>query len=177
MYVQRNRKYLLFFTLSTIWCMILTSCEKKVEKKLPLDTPSRVSELTLTQIAESNLKIVAFSQKAQENKIQNTTKVVLEEIEKNHIELKNKIRKIAKDNLIIIPNILYDTTTLKSFINEVSTELYLDKIRKSLEIELKLYQAIMKGSQSMDLKRLATDAIAIIQKNMSSIEEEQQTYQ
>lgn len=173
----KNTKHCTFFILFSIYCMIATSCEKKTKenkenKKKEITTHFKVSELVLTQIAESNLKIVAIAQKAQEGKLQNSTRTVLEEVENDHIQLKNKIREIAKDNFIIIPNTLYDTTILKSFISEANASMYLKKIEKSLLIELKLYNTIATTAKNNDLKELAKKAISVIQKNITSIQKE-----
>lgn len=176
----RSNKHLLFIILFSICCMIVTSCEKKIKKteqveQLKQEVASKPDtiEKVLTKIAESNLKIVAITQKTKEGKIKNSTKIVLDETENNHTQLKNKIRKIAKDNFIIIPNTLYDTTTLKNFISEVSTKMYLKKLENSLYTELELYNTIATSTKNNDLKQLAKETIPIIQKDISSIQREQ----
>lgn len=171
----RSKTNLLFFMLFSICCMVVTSCKEKVEETKLVAPNNRVSELVLTQVAETNLKIVAIAQKAQEGKIKNSTRIVLKEIENSHGQLKNKIRKIAKTNFIIIPNTLYDTTVLKNFISEVTTKLYLEKIENSLHNELKQYQSISTTTENIDLKALAETAIPIIKKDISSIQDEQKT--
>jgi len=161
--------------------MFVTSCEKKNKenKEAKIETPktnTKVSEFVLTEIAESNLKIVAISQKARERKIPSSTQNVLLQIEENHTQFKNTIRKIAKDNYIIIPNTLYDTTTLKSFISEVSTSMYLKKLHNSLLAELELYKKTATTSLNNDLLDLTKVAIPIIQQNIASIQEEQKIH-
>lgn len=168
----RRKMKLLFFMLFSICSLIFTSCKEKVEETKKVIPNNRVSELVLTQIAETNLKIVAIAQKAQEGKIKNSTRIALQEIEKSHGQLKNNIRKIAKTNFIIIPNTLYDTSVLKNFISEISTKLYLEKIENSLHNELKQYQTISTTTQNIDLKNLAKTAIPIIQNNITIVKEE-----
>lgn len=168
----RRKMKLLFFMLFSICSLIFTSCKEKVEETKKVIPNNRVSELVLTQIAETNLKIVAIAQKAQEGKIKNSTRIALQEIEKSHGQLKNNIRKIAKTNFIIIPNTLYDTSVLKNFISEISTKLYLEKIENSLHNELKQYQTISTTTQNVDLKNLAKTAIPIIQNNITIVKEE-----
>ncbi len=168
----RRKMKLLFFMLFSICSLIFTSCKEKVEETKKVIPNNRVSELVLTQIAETNLKIVAIAQKAQEGKIKNSTRIALQEIEKNHGQLKNNIRKIAKTNFIIIPNTLYDTSVLKNFISEISTKLYLEKIENSLHNELKQYQTISTTTQNIDLKNLAKTAIPIIQNNITIVKKE-----
>jgi hypothetical protein len=178
----RSNKHLLFIILFSICCMIVTSCEKKIKKTEQVEQVEEVApnsdtiEEVLTKIAESNLKIVAIAQKALESKIQNNTKSILKETESNHIKLKNKIRKIAKDNFIIIPNTLYDTTTLKSFISEVNTKMYLKRLENSLINELTLYNSITATSTNNELKELSKEAIPIIQKDIDSIQKQQNLY-
>lgn len=180
----RRSKHLLFIIPFSICCMIIVCCEKKTEKTEKIEKIEQAEEINtnsdsieqvLTKIAESNLKIVAIAQKAQEGKIKNSIRTILKETENNHIQLKNKIRKIAKNNFIIIPNTLYDTSTLKNFISEVSAKMYLKKIENSLHTELELYNTIAKTIQNNDLKKLTKEAIQTIQKDISSIEKEQKS--
>ena len=141
------------------------------------DAKTKISEQVLTQLAESNLKIVAIAQKAQEGKISKKTRITLENVEKNHSQLKEKIRKIAKDNFIIIPNTLYDTTIIKNFIDEMTITLYLKKLENSLTTELELYQTINAATQNNDLKALIKEGIPVINKNITLIKEEQNRLQ
>lgn len=177
----RSIRPLFFFILLPLCCSVFViSCDKKSKEKeketeIP-KTNTKVSEFVLTEIAESNLKIVAIAQKAQERKMPNSTQTVLQQIEKNHNQFKNTIRKIAKDNYIIIPNTLYDTTTLKSFISEVSTSMYLKKLHNSLLAELELYKKTATTSLNADLLALTKEAIPIIQQNIASIQKEQKIH-
>ncbi len=160
-------------------CIFVASCEKKTKPEKEINTPTntKVSEFVLTEIAESNLKIVAIAQKAQESKMENSTRIVLQKIEKDHTVLKNKIRKIAKDNYIIIPNTLYDTSILKNFISEVSINLYLQKLHNSMLAELALYKKTAASTINKDLLDLAKTAIPSIEKNIASIQEQQKSPQ
>ena len=190
----RSKNYLLFFILFLAFSMTITSCYKKTKstensnKETPQQNPkteeiekadvsTKISEQVLTQLAESNLKIVAIAQKAQEGKISKKTRITLGSVEKNHSELKDKIRKIAKDNFIIIPNTLYDTTIIKNFIDEMTITLYLKKLENSLNTELDLYQTTNRTTQNNDLKALIKDAIPVINKNITLIKEEQNRLQ
>ncbi len=163
---------------------MVTSCEKKIKEdeeeeehtisnSSSTTTNSKIDAQILIEIAESNLKVVAISQKAQEGKMENNTRTAFKKVESDHIELKNEIKKIAKNNFIIIPNTLFDTNLLKSFISEANTYLYLKKTEKLLLAELDHYQTIAKTSLNNDLKTLATDNISNIQKNIASIQYEQ----
>ncbi|MFA9190243.1 hypothetical protein AAGV28_02565 [Flavobacterium sp. FZUC8N2.13] len=165
--------------------MMLTYCNKKtkeIEQIQEIETiddgektvvNTKISEPVLTQITESNLKIVAIAQKAQEATMSNRTRTILVEIEKKHLQLKNKIRKIAKDNFIIIPNTLYDTRLIKNFIAEINTTSYLKKLENSLLMELDLYNEINLNSQNNDLKKLTEEAIPVIKKNIAIVKTEQ----
>ena len=176
MNTTRSNSHLLFFILFSIFSVMI-SCEKET-KKTNKETNKviinpKVSELMLTQIAEANLKVVAIAQKAKENKVKKNTRMVLKDIENDHLKLKNEIRKIAKENFVIIPNTLYDTTTLKKFISEVSISLYLKKLENSLHNELELYQSILTTTQNNNLKELAKQAISSIKTHINAIQKEQ----
>ena len=178
-------KQLLFFSLFYICCLSIVSCEQKTKEAPATDTTeelrsepktkenTQVSELVLTQMAESNLKVVAITQKALELKVPKNTRMILQEIEKDHNQLKNQIRKIAKHNFIIIPNILYDTNTLKDFISESSIDKYLQKLKKTLTAELELYKKITSSTYNKDLLDLTNKGIISIEKNIASIDKEQ----
>lgn len=168
----RSKNHLLLFILFSIYSMMI-SCEKKIKETNKVIITPKVSELVLTQIAEANLKVVAIAQKAKENKVENSTRIVLKDIENDHLKLKNEIRKIAKENFVIIPNTLYDTTTLKNFISEVSISQYLKKLENSLKNELELYQNIITTTQNNNLKELAKQAISSIKTHITAIQKEQ----
>ncbi|RVT72245.1 hypothetical protein EOD40_15710 [Flavobacterium sufflavum] len=170
----KRYKTILFFILFSISCLILTSCEKKnKDKKSIINT--KVDAQVLIEIAESNLKVVAITQKAREREMENSTRTVFQKIESDHIELKNKIKKIAKDNFIIIPSTLYDTKPLKLFISEANTYLYLKKTTDLLLAELEYYKNIAITTQNIALKVLATESITNIQNNISVIQKELKT--
>ncbi|MEL1241660.1 hypothetical protein [Flavobacterium flavipallidum] len=182
----KSKTKLFFYILLPFCSMIVTSCEKKIQEQQkpkqqiqeqePVNSVStKVSETLITQIAESNLKIVAIAQKAREGKIKKSTKIVLEQVEKDHSELKDNIKKIAKNNYIIIPNTLYDTTTLKSFISEVNISMYLKKLHVSLSNELNLYQNTTLTTTNEELKKFTKDALPVIKANIASILKEQNT--
>ena len=167
----KRYKTILFFLLFSICCILITSCEKKnKEEKSIVNT--KIDAQVLIEIAESNLKVVAVTQKAMESEMENSTRIVFQKIENDHIELKNKIKKIAKDNFIIIPNTLYDTKPLKVFISEANTYLYLKKTTDLLLAELEYYKKIVISTQNAALKALATESITSIKKNITIIQKE-----
>ncbi|GEC73073.1 hypothetical protein FFL01_26120 [Flavobacterium flevense] len=153
---------------------MLASCEKKnkTEKDIP---EMRIIPQTLIEIAESNLKVVAITQKAQESTMENSTQLLFKKIEFEHLELKKEIRKIAKDNFIIIPNTLYDTNTLKSFISEANIKLYLNRTSILLRVELDQYKRISKTTPNDQLKNLADKTIVKLEKNINILQKEAKT--
>lgn len=172
----KSNKTILFFILFSISCLIVTSCEKKnkVEKSV---TNTKIEAQVLIEIAESNLKIVAITQKAQERETENSSNTIFKQVENDHILLKNKIKKIAKDNFIIIPNTLYDTKPLKDFISEANTYLYLKKTADLLLAELEQYQKIASTTQNKALKTIASESIVSIKNNIAIVQKEQKLYQ
>jgi len=169
--VKSNRT-ILFFMLFSISCLIVTSCEKKNKEENSI-VNTKIEAQVLIEIAESNLKVVAITQKAQERKMANSCRTVFQKIESDHIIIKNKIKKIAKDNFIIIPNTLYDTKPLKSFISEANTYLYLKKTNDLLLGELEYYKKINKTTQNKALKTVAAESITNIQNNIAILQKEQ----
>ncbi|MBA0883178.1 hypothetical protein [Flavobacterium undicola] len=167
----KSNKAILFFILFSISCLTVTSCEKKIKTEKSI-TNTKIDAQVLIEIAESNLKVVAITQKAREREMENSSSTVFQKIENDHIELKNKIKKIAKDNFIIIPNTLYDTKPLKIFISEANTYLYLKKTTDLLLAELEYYKNIVTTNQNIALKVLATESITNIQNNISVIQTE-----
>ena len=165
----KRKKPVLLLIVFTICFMMLVSCEKK--NKTKKDIPEmRIIPQTLIEIAESNLKVVAITQKAQESKLENSTQLLFKKIESEHLELKKEIRKIAKDNFIIIPNTLYDTNTLKSFISEANIKSYLNRTTILLHVELDQYKRISKTTPSDQLKILADETILKLEENIESLE-------
>lgn len=170
----KSNKAILFFILFSISCLIAASCEKKIKEEKSI-TNTKIDAQVLIEIAESNLKVVAITQKAQEREMKNSSRTVFQKIESDHIELKNKIKKIAKENFIIIPNTLYDTKPLKNFINEANTYLYLKRTTDLLLVELKYYETIATTTHNNDLKAIATESITNIKKNITIIQKEQKS--
>ncbi|HJR99414.1 MAG TPA: hypothetical protein VJ780_00655 [Flavobacterium sp.] len=169
----KSNKVILFFTLFFFYCLVFTSCEKKNKEEKTFISPPKIDAQVLTEIAEANLKVVAITQKAQENQMEDSTRKAFQKVENQHLQIKKEIHKIAENNFIIIPNILYDTNLIKKFISEANTFLYLKKTEKILLDELSYYQSISKSSKNNDLKTLVTNNILAIQKNIVSIQQEQ----
>ena len=170
----KRKKSVLRLIVFTICFMMLASCEKK--NKMEKDIPEmRIIPQTLIEIAESNLKVVAITQKAQENTMDYSTQFLLKKIEKEHIELKKEIRKIAKDNFIIIPNTLYDTNTLKSLISEANINSYIIRTNVLLQVELDQYKRISKTTPNDQLKILADKTILKLEKNIESLQKQEKT--
>lgn len=170
----KRKKPVLLLIVFAICYMMLASCEKKnkTEKDIP---EMRIIPQTLIEIAESNLKVVAITQKAQESTMENSTQLLFKKIEFEHLELKKEIRKIAKDNFIIIPNTLYDTNTLKSFISEANIKLYLNRTNILLRVELDQYKRISKTTPNDQLKNLADKTIVKLEKNINILQKEAKT--
>ena len=170
----KRKKPVLLLIVFAICYMMLASCEKKnkTEKDIP---EMRIIPQTLIEIAESNLKVVAITQKAQESTMENSTQLLFKKIEFEHLELKKEIRKIAKDNFIIIPNTLYDTNTLKSFISEANIKLYLNRTNILLRVELDQYKRISKTTPNDQLKNLADKTILKLEKNINILQKEAKT--
>ena len=170
----KRKKSVLRLIVFTICFMMLASCEKK--NKMEKDIPEmRIIPQTLIEIAESNLKVVAITQKAQENTMDYSTQFLLKKIETEHIELKKEIRKIAKDNFIIIPNTLYDTNTLKSLISEANINSYIIRTNVLLQVELDQYKRISKTTPNDQLKILADKTILKLEKNIESLQKQEKT--
>lgn len=170
----KRKKSVLRLIVFTICFMMLASCEKK--NKMEKDIPEmRIIPQTLIEIAESNLKVVAITQKAQENIMDYSTQFLLKKIETEHIELKKEIRKIAKDNFIIIPNTLYDTNTLKGLISEANINSYIIRTNVLLQVELDQYKRISKTTPNDQLKILADKTILKLEKNIESLQKQEKT--
>lgn len=168
--LKSNKVIFLFMILFSVCCIALTSCKKKTESEKTI-SETMIDAQILIEIAESNLKIVAIAKKAQESNIEDSSKIVFETIEQDHIELKDNIKEMAKNHLIIIPTILYDKTALKNSMSKINSYKFLNKTEDLLNAELKYYNTTVITSNNNELKSLATEAISKIEKNINTVQQ------
>lgn len=171
--IKNNKAIFLFIILFSACSLVLTSCKRKAKIDNPiLDT--KINTEVVIKIAESNLKIIAIVKKAQESNIEEKSRIVFQLIERDHIQLKNRIRKIAKNHFIVIPSILYDKNVLKNSTSKITTYKFLKRIENILIAELKYYTTSVITANNNDLKILAKEAIPKIKKNIEIVQAQQQ---
>ncbi|KIX22500.1 hypothetical protein SY27_01270 [Flavobacterium sp. 316] len=174
------RIFSFYLALTLLAFFSVASCVKKSndENKSILELinqniDTKIDSQILTEVVESNLKVIELSSIAQTKDLNTTTKHLLKDIEKQHIEIKKSIKKIAKENLIIIPDTLYDINEELDTITENTNRdyIYLSELESSLKEEINTFETITKSSSNIDLKVFSVKTIAILNKNLKKIEQ------
>ncbi|AWM12731.1 hypothetical protein NHF50_02200 [Flavobacterium sp. NRK F10] len=159
---------------------VLVSC-KREEKNMdnPIihmineDIHNKVDSQFLNDITVSGLKILNVTQYAKEQELSLATQNIVSGIEAKHLNLNKRIKKIAKKNLIILPDTIQETEGITEQ-NETETRdyVYLVALEKLIKEEVEEFTMVKKNTQNEELKQLAENAIGELNSKLNLINSE-----
>lgn len=154
---------------------ILVSCKKEDKENNDLlkiiskDINEKVNTQFLTDVATLNLKVMVLTNQAKQKELNTSTFRIIEAIEDHHEDANKKIKKIAKKNLIIIPDTIY---TYKNEIDSLNTNRdyeYLVELEELLKEEIQEYTKIKDNTNDTEIKTLANESIINLNSKLSEI--------
>lgn len=174
------RTFLFYLVLTSMTLISIGSCVNKknnenhsILEQINGDIDNKIDSQILTDVVESNLKVIKISRTAQAKSVSDSTKNILKEIEQEHHKLNLSIKNIAKKNLIIIPDTLYDVDLPDTLINIGDHDyIYLSEVENSLKEEIKKLQTILKSSTNIDLKIFSVQALVVLKNNLKKVNQE-----
>lgn len=174
------RTLLFYLVLTSMALISVVSCvnKRKNENKSILDQinqniDNKIDSQILTEVVESNLKVIKISSIAPTKNISDNTKSILKEIEEEQRKLNASIKKIAKQNLIIIPDTLYDVETVNTSTNENEYDyLYLSEVENSIKEEIKKFETISELATNIDLKIFSVQVLTKLNNDIKKLSEE-----
>lgn len=170
----------LFFAMAVL-LTALVSCkrEEKDEMNNPLinmineDIHNKVDSQFLNDVTVAGLKILNVTQYAKEKELSLKTRNIISEIEAKHVHLNKRIKKIAKKNLIILPDTIQETEGIVEH-NEVDIReyVYLVELEKLMKKEVEEFSRVKKNTENEELKQLAENAITELNFKLNQINSE-----
>lgn len=170
----------LFFAMAVL-LTALVSCkrEEKDEMNNPLinmineDIHNKVDSQFLNDVTVAGLKILNVTQYAKEKELSLKTRNIISEIETKHVHLNKRIKKIAKKNLIILPDTIQETEGIvKQNEVEIRDYVYLVELEKLMKEEVKEFSKVKKKTENEELKQLAENAITELNFKLNQINSE-----
>lgn len=155
--------------------LLLISCKKEdkmdnvVLEIINEDIHNRVNTQFLTDITSLNLKIVGITKLTNDSLLDYKTKSLIKDITINHVNMNKKIKKIAKKNLIIIPDTVYEDTKINDTLNSNRNYKYLEVLEKLMKEEVKEYELIKENTNNVEIKKLASNGIQEINKSLTEL--------
>lgn len=134
------------------------------------DINNKVNTQFLTDITSLNLKIVGITQLTNDSLLDSETKVLIKSIKAHHINMNKKIKKIAKNNLIIIPDTIYEETVINDTLTQNRNYVYLETLEKLIKEEVKEYELIKDNTNNIEINNLAIDVIEQLNQSLKEIE-------
>ncbi len=136
------------------------------------DIHNKIDSQFLNDITISGLKILNITQYAKEKELDIKTQHIITEIEIKHVNLNKRIKKIAKKNLIILPDTIETETLAAQDTTENRDYVYLVELEKLMKEEITEFLKVKEKSQNEELKRLAIHAIGELNSKLHQIDSE-----
>lgn len=162
--------------LLSLLTLLLFSCKKEdktdnaVLELINEDIHNKVNTQFLTDITSLNLKIVGITELTNDSLLDSKTKFLIQNIKANHINMNKKIKKIAKKNLIIIPDTIYEETIISDTLNKNRNYVYLEALEKLMKEEVEEYELIKENTNNIEIENLATYAIQQLNLTLNEID-------
>lgn len=167
--------------MSVLVIFVLSSCFKKDkssgnEGHLTAQKTSHIeSEISFNSVAflnEVNKKVIDIASIAFNNsKKLNESQVILK-IKKDHQKIQNDLKKITDENLIIIPEPIYDLNLNQKFLKGINSSYYLiSMLEKEIKNQILLFDSIEKTSKDKEFKDFADKSKDILISNNELLED------
>ncbi|MEZ4787021.1 MAG: hypothetical protein R2790_03860 [Flavobacterium haoranii] len=157
--------------------MFFNACKKNSKTENPIleviseDINNKVNTQFLTDVTNLNLKVVNVTKLAKTNELELPTKSIIKDIESDHLEMNKKLKKIARENLIIIPDTIYDYNEQIDTLNSNRGYVYLVELEKLLQQEITEFELIQENTKSKEIESLAFESIKDLKEKLTDINE------
>ena len=158
------------FVFSLFSCKKEDKTDNAVLELINEDIHNKVNTQFLTDITSLNLKIVGITELTNDSLLDSKTKFLIQNIKANHINMNKKIKKIAKKNLIIIPDTIYEETIISDTLNKNRNYVYLEALEKLMKEEVEEYELIKENTNNIEIENLATYAIQQLNLTLNEID-------
>lgn len=169
------RKIITLFTLFLI-TSTQQSCNKEDKKNnvvlemISEDINNKVNTQFLTDVASLNLKVVRVAQLVNNSLTDIKIKNTVFNIKENHVSMNKKIKEIAKKNLIIIPDTIYEESVKVDSLSKNRNYIYLVELEKLMKEEIQEFKLIKENTNNVEIEELATEAIEDINNTLTEID-------
>lgn len=131
-----------------------------------INIESKINFNSVAFLNETNKKIIDIASIAFNNsKKLNESQIILK-IKKDHQKIQNDLKKITDENLIIIPEPIYDLNLNQNFLQGINSSYYLiSLLEKEIKNQIQLFDTIEKTSKDIEFKNFADKSKDILISN------------
>ncbi len=156
--------------------LLFISCKKEDKNNNVIleiineDINNKVNTQFLNDITSLNLKIVGITQLTNDSLLDQKTKKIITDIKINHIKMNKRIKSIAKKNLIIIPDTIFEESFINDSLAKNINYVYLVALEKLIKEEVEEYELIKENTNNIEIENLASNSIEELNSSLSEID-------
>ena len=121
---------------------------------------------------ETNKKIIDIASIAFENSNELKESKIILKIKKDHEKIESELKKITEENLIIIPEPIFDLNLNQKFLKGINSSYYLISVlEKEINNQIKLLDSIEKISNDQEFRAFADKSKEVLLSNNDLLEE------
>ncbi|WP_339837153.1 hypothetical protein [uncultured Flavobacterium sp.] len=160
--------------------ILFLSCKDKKEEtysdgvfnKENVAVESEINFSSVAVLNENNKKIIDIASIAFNNSRELKESLVILKIKKDHQKIESELKKITNENLIIIPEPIFDLNLNENFLKGINSSYYIiSLLEKEINNQIKLLDSIEKISQDVQFKSFAYKSKEVLIDNNDSLEQ------
>jgi hypothetical protein len=172
--IPRYIRYNLFTIIAIICMLSCTNQDKEYTNsfyKMESTKEDPVIDFnTMTCLNESNLKAIELSSISLRLSKNLETLQILLKIKRDNKKINSDFKKLTKENLIIIPSLIYHINLNEDSINNEKSDLYiLEKLKTEIKQQITSFDNLEKKTQNIDFKLFAKESKKTLQANNEAL--------
>jgi hypothetical protein len=133
---------------------------------------SKINFRTVAVLNETNKKIIDIASIAFDNSKELKESKIILKIKKDHQKIESELKRITDENLIIIPEPIFDLKLNQSFLKGINSSYYLiSLLEKEINNQIKILDSIERGSRDEEFKAFADKSKEVLLSNNDLLEE------
>ncbi|WP_339889234.1 hypothetical protein [uncultured Flavobacterium sp.] len=160
--------------------ILFSSCNEKREKtnsngiytEKDSELESKINFRTVAILNETNRKVLDIASIAFNNSKELKESQIILKIKKDHQKLEYDLKRITEENLIIIPEPIFELNLNQNFLKGINSSYYLiSLLEKEIKYQITLLDSIEKVSKDKQFRNFADKSKDILIDNNDSLEE------
>ena len=163
----------------TLLLLLITSCSdsnrniyNKTANTKKNSPESTINFRTVGLLNDTNKKVIDIASIGFNNSKELKESLIILKIKKDHQKIESELRKITNDNLIIIPEPIFNLDLNQTFLNGSNSTYYIvSLLEKEINNQIKLLESIEKVSTDQQFKKFAIQSKELLLDNNNSLDD------